>query len=57
LQQHFLFILSHYSCLCYSRCSAQALRREEVVDTTGAGDAYIAAFLVALLHGWQLQVQ
>jgi sugar/nucleoside kinase (ribokinase family) len=28
-----------------------------VADTTGAGDAYIAAFLAALLHGWQLQVQ
>lgn len=32
----------------------KAYRVEEVVDTTGAGDAFTGAFLVGILEGWSL---
>ena len=32
------------------------MERSEVVDTTGAGDAFIGAFLTAFVHGWKLEV-
>jgi len=33
---------------------AQAFRMDNIVDTTGAGDAFTGAFLVGLLEGWDL---
>lgn len=33
------------------------MEKSEVVDTTGAGDAFIGAFLTAFVHGWKLEVQ
>lgn len=38
------------------RTSACRMERSEVVDTTGAGDAFIGAFLTAFVHGWKLEV-
>ena len=38
------------------RTSAGRMERSEVVDTTGAGDAFIGAFLSAFVHGWKLEV-
>ena len=32
------------------------MEKSEVVDTTGAGDAFIGAFLTAFVHGWKLEV-
>lgn len=32
------------------------MEKNEVVDTTGAGDAFIGAFLAAFVRGWKLEV-
>lgn len=38
------------------RCSAWPLQRDEVIDTTGAGDAFIGGFLMAFLTDYSQQV-
>lgn len=39
-----------------NRCTAMCLRNG-VVDSTGAGDAYIGGFLAGLLNNYQIQVR
>ena len=37
-------------CMQVCACSASRMQPDEVVDTTGAGDAYIASLMYGLLH-------
>lgn len=53
----FIYNLCLYLIFLHSgnRCSAMSLRYG-VVDSTGAGDAYIGGFLAGLLNNYQIQV-
>lgn len=36
-------------------CSAGQVPKESIVDTTGAGDAYIASLMYGLVHGQSIE--